>query len=215
MRNIGQGKQNWIGIYQIKCTGNNQIYIGSTVNMQERWQQHVATLRGNRHHSVYLQRSYNKYGEDSLEFTVLLRMFEYNQELLRLNEWYYIEQYKPKFNTSSPVIYSNTDEWKKKISESTKKLYTEKGYVNPRKGVGRRFNVLDKYGNQIAFNEDIIGVCDKIHYKKENYRNLNTYLRKRGNIFYLESKEVYIYLSNIPFEQVKEKYPNLQIMPCN
>lgn len=211
MKNIGYKKQNWIGIYQIKCKGNNQIYIGSTKNIQERWQQHIAVLRGNRHHSTYLQRSYNKYGEDSLEFTVLLRMFDYNQELLRLNEWYYIEQYKPKFNTSSPVIYPNTEEWKQKISESTKKLYTEKGYINPRKGVGRKFNVLDKYGNQIAYNIDILEVCNKIGYKKESYRNLNTYARKENNIFYLASKEVYIYLATIPIEQILEKYPNLQI----
>lgn len=211
MKNIGKGKNGWIGIYQIKCKENGHIYIGSTCNIRDRWRQHIAVLRGNRHHSVYLQRSYNKYGEDSLEFTVLLRMFEYNQELLRLNEWYYIEQYKPKFNTSSPVLYTNTDEWKRKISESTKKLYTEKGYVNPRKGVGRKINVLDEFGNQIACNKNIMEICDIIGYKKENYRNLNTYLRSNDGAFFFASKKMYLYLSNIPIQEILNKFPNLQI----
>ena len=215
MKNIGKGKKAWIGIYQIKCKGNNQIYIGSTRNIQERWRQHIAHLRSNKHHSIYLQRSFNKYGEDSFEFTVLLRMFDYNEELLRLNEWYYIEQYKPKFNISSPVLYENTEEWRKKISESTKKLYTEKGYINPRKGVGRKLNVLNSEGKQIAYHKDILEVCEIIGYKIESYRNINTYLRKRNGIIYLSTKNVYIYLATIPIETVIQQFSELQHMQIN
>lgn len=214
MKLIGKSFKNYIGIYMIKCKGNNQIYIGSSTNMQDRWRQHISHLRAGNHHSTYLQRSYNKYGEDSFEFSVLLQMFEPNEELLRLNEWYYIEQYKPQFNIASPVLYERTDEWKTKIAESTRKLY-DNGYVNPRKGVGRKFNVYSKDLKCLSSNLNIMELCSFLNYKKENYRNINNYIRKNDGIFYYKTKNCILALSNIPIEQIQTKFSNIQIMPCN
>ena len=97
-------------------------------------------LKNNNHHSVYLQRSFNKYGEKSLTFEVILEMIEYNEELLRIIEYYYIEELKPSFNSAAPCIYEQTQHWRDKISASTKQLYKE-GYINPRRDVGKRYNV--------------------------------------------------------------------------
>lgn len=91
-RNIGKDYESWCGVYRITCIGNSQIYIGSSVNIRERWQQHLALLRRNRHSSTYLQNSYNKYGEDSFKFEVLVRLIEFNEEVLRDLEWYYIKK---------------------------------------------------------------------------------------------------------------------------
>ena len=41
MKNIGKGFENCIGIYCIKCLGNNQIYIGSSKNIKERLEKHI------------------------------------------------------------------------------------------------------------------------------------------------------------------------------
>ena len=64
IKNIGKQFRNCKGVYKITCNGNNQLYIGSSVNIQARWQQHISHLRKGVHSAVYLQNSYKKYGED-------------------------------------------------------------------------------------------------------------------------------------------------------
>ena len=59
------------GIYKIVNTGNGKKYVGSTVNVKKRWNEHRRDLRQNKHHSPYLQRAWNKYGEDTFEFLII------------------------------------------------------------------------------------------------------------------------------------------------
>jgi group I intron endonuclease len=59
------------GVYQIKNLVNGKIYVGSAVNIKERWATHKKLLRHQKHHSRYLQRAWNKYGEDSFSFEIL------------------------------------------------------------------------------------------------------------------------------------------------
>lgn len=191
MKDIDKGYENWIGIYYIKCLSTGNMYIGSSINIRERWQQHVSLLRRGTHHSTYLQNSWNKYGEDNFEFGVLLRLFEDNEEVLRKAEWSFIDQYKPKFNIASPVIYSRTDEWREKISRTTKQLY-ENGYVNPRKDTGRRYKLMDKSGTVVANNLTVLEVCDYIGYNPNNYRNINYAMRKYRGFFYNSKTELLI-----------------------
>ena len=59
------------GIYRIKCSGNGKIYIGQTIDLDRRLYDHLWNLRRGTHHNHYLQRAFNKYGENSFEFSVL------------------------------------------------------------------------------------------------------------------------------------------------
>ena len=59
------------GIYVIRNIVNDNIYIGSSVNIKKRFCQHRNSLRKNKHHNKYLQRSWNKYGEENFEFVVI------------------------------------------------------------------------------------------------------------------------------------------------
>lgn len=59
------------GIYKIENTKNGKFYIGSTVNFHKRKLSHFRQLRKNIHHSIYLQRAFNKYGEDVFKFTII------------------------------------------------------------------------------------------------------------------------------------------------
>lgn len=175
MKNIGKGLKNCIGIYKITCLNNNECYIGSSVNIQDRWRQHLALLRGNRHTSPYLQHSYNKYGEDSLFFEVIAKLPNCSEKTLRQSEWAFIELYKPRFNSASPIEYERSEEWKSKISETTKKLYTEHGYVNPRKGAGRRYKMLKPNGKALYKNLTLPDVCAVLGNK--DYHSINNSLR--------------------------------------
>ncbi|HLJ82211.1 MAG TPA: GIY-YIG nuclease family protein, partial [Ktedonobacterales bacterium] len=59
------------GIYQIRCVPTGKVYIGSTVNLRERWYRHQWKLRLGNHHNRRLQYAWNKYGEDAFELVVL------------------------------------------------------------------------------------------------------------------------------------------------
>jgi group I intron endonuclease len=59
------------GVYQIRCIPNGKIYIGSAVDLRERWYRHRLHLRQGSHQNVYLQRAWDQYGEADFEFSVL------------------------------------------------------------------------------------------------------------------------------------------------
>jgi group I intron endonuclease len=59
------------GIYQIRCIANDKIYIGSSVDLRNRWLQHRSSLRLGNHGNQHLQAAWDRYGEDAFEFTIL------------------------------------------------------------------------------------------------------------------------------------------------
>lgn len=61
-----------IGVYTIRNKKNSQCYIGSSSDhIPKRWKLHELMLRENRHHSIVLQRAWNKYGKDNFIFEIL------------------------------------------------------------------------------------------------------------------------------------------------
>lgn len=59
------------GIYVIRCSPTNKVYVGSSINVDKRWKVHRAALRNRGHHNAYLQRAWDKYGEASFEFAIV------------------------------------------------------------------------------------------------------------------------------------------------
>ncbi len=59
------------GIYIIKHTSSGKRYIGSSVNLDQRWSIHKCSLRKGTHSNSKLQRAWNKYGEDAFEFSII------------------------------------------------------------------------------------------------------------------------------------------------
>ena len=51
------------GIYRIDCNGEC-VYVGQSINLKSRKSSHLRKLRNNNHYNIYLQRLYNKYGEN-------------------------------------------------------------------------------------------------------------------------------------------------------
>lgn len=82
------------GIYCIKNTINNKLYIGSSKNINKRKQEHFSRLRRGVHKNVKLQASYNKHGEASFIFEILETNSKLNREELLSLEQNYIDRYE-------------------------------------------------------------------------------------------------------------------------
>ena len=59
------------GIYKITNISNDKVYIGQAVNIKARFSKHKWALRNNKHHSILLQRSWNKHGEEAFKFEII------------------------------------------------------------------------------------------------------------------------------------------------
>lgn len=58
-------------IYSITFTGASGLYIGSARNLRARMHAHLHLLRQGRHHSIILQRAFDKYGHRNIVVSVL------------------------------------------------------------------------------------------------------------------------------------------------
>lgn len=70
------------GIYRIVNTVNGKQYIGSSVDVSDRFHAHRAGLRGGKHHSPILQNAWNKYGEGAFRFELLWKVPPTREQLL-------------------------------------------------------------------------------------------------------------------------------------
>lgn len=84
------------GIYQIRNTITNEIYIGSAASsFTKRWSRHRKDLKLNQHGNPKLQNSYNKYGVDAFEYTILEVC---SKEDCIIKEQYHMDTLNPTFN---------------------------------------------------------------------------------------------------------------------
>lgn len=60
------------GVYEIVNAANGKRYVGSAVNFEKRCGVHRSQLNSNKHHSIALQRAWDKYGAHTFEFRLLL-----------------------------------------------------------------------------------------------------------------------------------------------
>lgn len=110
------------GIYQIENQENGKCYIGSSVHLEKRWQEHLWALRGRRHENCHLQRAFGKYGEAAFCFSVLEKTGL--QQLLQ-REQHYLDTLAPEYNIALTASHSmlgrhHTAETRRKISEANK-----------------------------------------------------------------------------------------------
>lgn len=82
------------GIYEIRNKITQKVYIGSTKNsFQSRWTEHKRLLRQGKHHSPYLQNTWNMYGEDNFDFNILEVLESNDKNYFLEREQHYIDYY--------------------------------------------------------------------------------------------------------------------------
>lgn len=134
LRIIQNIKVKIVGIYKIQSILKpDRIYIGSALDIKTRWRGHRFDLKNNKHHSIKLQRHYNKYGLSDLVFAIVTICDK--KDLIEI-EQKYIDINNPYFNCC--LIAGNctnrklSDDTKRKISEANK---DRKGQIPWNKGL--------------------------------------------------------------------------------
>jgi group I intron endonuclease len=79
------------GIYAIKNLANGKVYVGQSVNLDKRKQNHFWALEYGNHFNSHLQKAFNKYGKNNFEFHILE---ETEEGLLDVQERLWIKHYK-------------------------------------------------------------------------------------------------------------------------
>lgn len=80
-----------IGIYEIKNKINNKVYIGSSNDIERRFNEHKMNLNNKKHHSYKLQKDWDEFGEGAFIFNIIELVDEEN--LLKDREQYYIDYF--------------------------------------------------------------------------------------------------------------------------
>jgi len=115
------------GIYVIEHRESGKKYVGSSArSFKSRWEVHRRSLRKDTHHSVVLQRAWDKYGEDAFLFRIIEPCLPEHATGVEqvFMDWY--KSTDPEFGynlapiAGSPLGYKHTDETKKKMSASAK-----------------------------------------------------------------------------------------------
>jgi transposase len=127
-------------IYKIYNIVNSHCYIGSSRQYKRRKTLHISSLRRGKHHSKYLQRAWNKYGESSFIFDIVL---DCGQECSKKDkiayEQFFLDHLLPEYNVSKFADYPDyipTEESKRKSLEGRRKFHL----ANPGYRKGKPYN---------------------------------------------------------------------------
>lgn len=121
MQNINRKYFNIAGIYLIKDSIKEKVYVGSSCNLYKRINKHIRDLLKNKHHTAHLQHHYNKYGDNclSVEIVETLEKTLNYREILFQKEQEYLNLYKDVcFNSHHEVSFllQNVEFYKKHSS---------------------------------------------------------------------------------------------------
>lgn len=80
------------GIYIIRCSTDEKVYVGRSFNIRKRIKKHKSALSGGRHRNKYLQRAYDLHGKSSFEYYLRERL-PASDEILHAREVYWVKVY--------------------------------------------------------------------------------------------------------------------------
>lgn len=109
------------GIYKITHVASGRFYVGSAVDLKERWKTHRVRLNRGVHHNARLQRAWLKHGAAAFEFHILERT---DRDSLIVREQFWIDSLcacqrgynlAPRAGSALGVVHSA--ETRRKISE--------------------------------------------------------------------------------------------------
>lgn len=107
------------GVYEILNTNTNKRYVGSSINIEKRHKDHIRDLNNNKHHSIKLQRSWNKAKDKDIFKFSIIEIVD-NIDILHKREQYYIDLYDSFYNGYNCSMVDNVNINNKKLSKKKK-----------------------------------------------------------------------------------------------
>lgn len=138
------------GIYYIVI--GKKGYVGSTINLRKRLLEHFNSLKANRHHSLYLQNTYNKYKDKCVRYYILCTCpCEY---LIKMEQWFLDNlEINTSFCTRKIADRNNglkhTEETKKKFREIMNRPENKERVQNINKGKKRSPELIEKIASKL------------------------------------------------------------------
>ena len=128
------------GIYVIENATTHDVYVGSSNDVDKRWKTHFRELSKGTHHSIFLQRAYNKYGRDAFTSFVIEHVVPERTALIE-REQYWIEVIHPTYNMN-PLATNNagipaTPETRAHLLKYASMPHTEESKRNQSEGMKR------------------------------------------------------------------------------
>ncbi len=117
------------GIYKIENLISKKSYIGQSKDIEVRWCTHRNNLNKSKHRNGHLQNSYNKYGKENFEFSILEEVASTDSPVLLKNileereqSWVDLYDFDMLYNicpvSGSCLGMKHSEETKNKMSES-------------------------------------------------------------------------------------------------
>lgn len=175
-----------IGIYKIQNKVNNKCYIGSSIDITNRFYVHLSSLRHNKHQNIYLQNAWNKYGEDNFDVEIIEQC---DKCILSEREQYYVDLLG-NYNITKEVIRNTPSEESKLKHSNTRKEMHKLGLLSK---TVRSIIQYDLNGNKIKEWESITEASKNLNINQSTILRVlkNTYKQGKGFIWrYLEDKEI-------------------------
>ena len=156
------------GIYKITNRINNKFYIGSSVNILNRYYRHISMLRKGCHNNLKLQNSYNKNKEYNFTFEVISTCPK--EYCIKLEQWF-IDNLKPEYNIAPTAASTLGCRYKRKSNLSDE-------IIN---------NILNDYvhytNNDLANKYNLsIHIIDSILYSKQSFKDFNKDVVKNSKL---------------------------------
>lgn len=158
------------GVYCITNKKNNKRYIGSSIKVYGRIMEHLSDLRNNNHHSLYLQRAWNLYGEENFDI-VFLEKCDNGEKELRKCEKKWIDILNPEYNIMKDPVNKTCEESSRKLISATLKKRYKNGEIPVQIPPGSSIPI-----NVYNFKEELIGKFRSITDTKkkiEKFRNVS------------------------------------------
>lgn len=140
------------GIYKITNLLNNKCYIGSAIDIKHRWKVHQRFLKNSKHHSILLQRAYDKYGKENFKYEII--DYVSSPKNLIKYEQLWLNEVKPEYNVcknaGSCLGVKRSEEVKNKLSESKKNSPYTTNQIEHMASLKRGTHLSDEQKKQIS-----------------------------------------------------------------